>query len=59
MADRKVERCRRGSAHAAHGTCPGRDVCVKCRRLAWLDEMVKITELRAHLGKYRHHGCRF
>lgn len=51
-------RCRRGSAHAAHARCPGREPCAKCGRLDWLDQMIKITELRAHLGKYRHPGCR-
>lgn len=63
--------CRNQVAHGAHrdelrdqskqlavGYCPGRDRCVKCRKLAWRDELVEVRELRQYLGKLRHRGCR-
>lgn len=54
-----VTRCDSDDAHAAHRPCPGREKCAKCGVLTWRDQMVKITELRQHNGKYRHPGCRF
>lgn len=54
-----ADHCQRRNAHAAHGDCPGREKCARCGVLTWRDQMVKITELRAHNGKYRHPGCRF
>lgn len=54
-----ADHCQRRNAHAAHGDCPGREKCAKCGVLTWRDQMVKITELRTHNGKYRHPGCRF
>lgn len=51
--------CDDNTAHRAHSPCPGREKCAKCGVLSWRDQMVKITELRKHNGKYRHPGCRF
>lgn len=52
-------RCRRTTAHAAHGTCPGLVVCAVCRRLAWVDDTVVVTEYKKANGKRRHTSCRF
>lgn len=53
------QRCRRGSAHAPHARCPGREPCARCGVLTWLDQMVRVTELSKYNGRYRHPGCRF
>lgn len=55
--------CDKMTAHNAHGSgrnrCEGRDRCAVCRTLGWVDEMVVITEHRAHNGRRRHRRCRF
>ncbi len=54
-----ADTCRRQTAHAAHGNCPGVAICAVCRRPAKINQTVVVTEYRGANGKRRHTTCRF